>query len=173
MVGLKLKLLTSQKKDKKKLFIFWDSQAKTAKLCEETKLYCYFKNMYRTSSLHQNFFCFLFRLRSLVSHHPPFHQKMFYKKTSALFFVFCGEFFQIVFTEAMAHSILVTFHHFKSFDNVKKQFCCLHRFVVDLIFKLLATQNIETRKIAHFLKLYNVKTSNCVPKRCFTGTSKT
>ena len=38
-----------------------------------------------------------FRLVSLVSHHPAFLERLFYKKNSALFLVFCCELFPIVF----------------------------------------------------------------------------
>ena len=42
-------------------------------------------------------------------------------------------------------------HDFKSFDYVKKQFCCLHRIVVGLKFKLPTRQNNENEKLHIFL----------------------
>ena len=44
-----------------------------------------------------NFLLSFFRLMSLVSHHAAFLERLFYKKNSALFLVFCGELFPIVF----------------------------------------------------------------------------
>ena len=43
--------------------------------------------------------CSLFKTFTLVSLQPPFYQKMFHKKNSAHFLVFCDEIFQIVFIE--------------------------------------------------------------------------
>ena len=53
--------------------------------------------------------CSLFKTFTLVSLHPPFYQKMFYKKNSAHFLVFCGEIFQIVFIETKPYSIFIIF----------------------------------------------------------------
>ena len=58
VVGLKLKLLTRQNKEKQKWHTFLGSHRKKfKKLCAETKFY-WFSKMYRTCFLHQNFFSF-------------------------------------------------------------------------------------------------------------------
>ena len=96
VVGLKFKLLTRQNKDKKKLLTFKNSNQKILQNCVRKKLHWHLKNaqnLFLTPKLLLPFF----RLLSLVSHHPAFLQKMFYKKNSALFLVFCGELFPIVF----------------------------------------------------------------------------
>ena len=43
-----------------------------------------------------------------------------------------------------------TLHDLKSFDYVKKQFCCLNRTVVGLKFKLLTRQNNGKEKLQTF-----------------------
>ena len=62
-----------------------------------------------------------FRLMPLVSHHPPFHQKMFYKKNSAIFLVFSVNYSKFCSLKPMARHIqfLSHFHDLKSFDYDK------------------------------------------------------
>ena len=96
VVGLKFKLPTRQKKEKKSGAFFKILIGKTFKTVCRNKVLLVFKNV-------QNLFFYtkisslFFRVMSLVSHHPAFLDILFYKKSSALFLVFCGELFPIVF----------------------------------------------------------------------------
>ena len=127
------------KKTKKSTF-FKILTGKNFKIVCRNEVLLVFK-MYRTCFLHQNILLSFFRLMSLVSHHAAFLERLFYKKSSALFLVFCGELLPIVFIYTHAHSIFINLHDLKSFDYVKKQFYCLHRVVVGLKFKLPTRPN--------------------------------
>ena len=95
VVGLKFKLPTRQNKGKEKLHIFKILTGKKFKIVCRKKVLLVFKNV-QNLFFTPKFLLSFFRMMSLVSHHAAFLERLFYKKNSALFLVFCGELFPIV-----------------------------------------------------------------------------
>ena len=96
VVGLKFKLPTRQNKEKQNGTLFWILTGKNFKIVCRNKVLLVFKNV-QNLFFTPKFLLSFFRLMSLVSHHAAFLERLFYKKNSALFLVFCGELFPIVF----------------------------------------------------------------------------
>ena len=96
VVGLKFKLSTRQNKEIKKRTFFKILTGKNLKIVCRKKVSLVFKSV-QNLFFTPNFLLSFFRLMSLVSHHAAFLERLFYKKNSALFLVFCGELFPIVF----------------------------------------------------------------------------
>ena len=72
------------------------SQVQILKIVCRKKVLLVFKNV-QNLFFTPKFLLSFFRLMSLVSHHAAFLERLFYKKNPALFLVFCGELFPIVF----------------------------------------------------------------------------
>ena len=96
VVGLKFKLPTRQNKESEKGHIFKILTGKNFKIVCRNEVLLVFKNV-QNLFFTPKFLLSFFRLMSLISHHAAFLERLFYKKNSALFLVFCGELFPIVF----------------------------------------------------------------------------
>ena len=83
-------------KEKKNCTFFKILTGKKFKIVCGKKVLLVFKNV-QNLFFTPKFFLSFFRMMSLVSHHAAFLERLFYKKNSALFLVFCCELFPIVF----------------------------------------------------------------------------
>ena len=97
-----------RKKQKKNCNLYMILTGKNFKIVCRNKVLLVFKNV-QNLFFTPKFLLSIFRLMSLVSHHAAFLERLFYKKNSALFLVFCGELFPIVFIQTHAHSISINF----------------------------------------------------------------
>ena len=84
-------------KEEKNCTFFKILTGKKFKIVCRKKVFLVFKNV-QNLFFTPKFLLSFFRRMSLVSHHAAFLERLFYKKNSALFLVFSGELFPIVFS---------------------------------------------------------------------------
>ena len=125
--------------------LFWILTGKNFKIVCRNKVLLVFKNV-QNLVFTPKFLLSFFRLMSLVSHHAPFLERLFYKKNSALFLVSVVNYTRSCSFPRMHTQFPSNLHDLKSFYYVQKQFYCLNRMVVGLTFKLSTRQNKEKQK---------------------------
>ena len=135
------------------------------------KLLLVFKNV-QNLFFTPKFLLSFFRLMSLVSHHAAFLERMFYKKNSVLFLVFCGVLFPIVFILSHAHSILINFTWLQNIWLCQKTVLLPPSNCGWSQVQATDTTEKRKRKIAHFLRFSQVKISKLCAERNFTGFQK-
>ena len=123
---------------------YWPDRIKTRKIAHILKL-----SHVKTSKCFTNRIL-PFRLRSLVSHHSALLQKCFTKRILYFFLFSVVNYSQLCSFRPMHTQFRSILHDLKPFDKVKKQFCCLHRTVVGLKFKLLTRQKKRQEKMPTF-----------------------